>query len=73
MAHKKAQKRSENFKPCIQNVVCTGMNLPKYGFLYLLIALLGSPGIVVKFTAAAIFFRTVDYTHYGIFHERLKR
>ena len=28
-AHKNAQKRSENFKPCIHNFVSTGMNVAK--------------------------------------------
>ena len=28
-AHKNAQKRSENFKPCIHNFVSTGMNFAK--------------------------------------------
>ena len=36
-----------------------GWMLPKYSFLFVLMALLGSQGIMVKFTAA-IFFRTVD-------------
>ena len=58
-AHKNAQKRSENFKPCIHNFVSAEINLTKYGFLCVLMALFGSQGIVVKCTAA-IFFRTVD-------------
>ena len=51
-AHKNAQKRSENFQPFIHNFVSTGMNLPKYGLLCVLMALLGSQSIVVKCTAA---------------------
>ena len=50
--HKNAQKISKNFKPSIHNVVSTGTNFAKKKLSMCLLAVLGSQGIVVKYTAA---------------------
>ena len=61
-AHKNAQKSSENFKPCIHNVVQgTGVNFAKIWLSKCLqMPLLGSQGIVVKCTAAIFSVRWID-------------
>ena len=59
-AHKNAQKKYRNFKPSIHNVVSTGTNFAKNMAVKKILAVLGSQGIVVKYTGA-VYFGTVDY------------